>query len=175
MFLTQLVLESHCYLTDRLFKINEFLTKFVDEAVVSKLADYEIKWGYLWATFLPYIKLIYQPNTPCREPLLLSETQDMALQTTIIALHSMLDRSIHREVLVREGLVDYLTCMPWYTTGSAQQRSRALVRMVQQSPDVDLQPPSLLNMTKACVAKNYCGLQTVVHLSVPDIIQSIVT
>ena len=173
MFLAQVVLASPRLTAGRVSEIHSFFSDFLKIAKPSEITSFEIKYSYLWATFLPYIKLIYQPNTPCCEPLLLSETQDMALQTTIIALHSMLDRSIHREVLVREGLVDYLTCMPWYTTGSAQQRSRALVRMVQQSPDVDLQPPSLLNMTKACVAKNYCGLQTVVQLSVPDIIQQI--
>ena len=72
-------------------------------------------------------------------------------------------------MLIREGLMDYITCMPWYTTGAAEQRARALVRMVQQAPDVDLQPPSLLNIAKAFISKN--GLQTVVHLSVPEILQ----
>ena len=173
MLATKIVLVSPQLISKQELQIHNHLMRFLETAHHSLITQYETAMEYVWATFLPYIKLIYHPNTPCREPLLLSETQDMALQTTIIALHSMLDRSIHREVLVREGLVDYLICMPWYTTGSAQQRSRALVRMVQQSPDVDLQPPSLLNMTKACVAKNYCGLQTVVHLSVPDIIQQI--
>ena len=83
----------------------------------------------------------------------------------------MLAREVHRDVLIREGLIDYITCMPWYTTGAAEQRARALVRMVQQAPDVDLQPPSLLNMAKAFLSKN--GLQTVVHLSVPEILQTL--
>ena len=81
----------------------------------------------------------------------------------------MLDREVHRDVLIREGLMDYITCMPWYTTGAAEQRARALVRMVQQAPDVDLQPPSLLNIAKAFMSKI---LQTVVHLSVPEILQN---
>ena len=112
---------------------------------------------------------MYLPNN---SPFSGSDVQSVALQTIIIALHIMLDRKVHRDVLIREGLVDYITCMPWYTTGAAEQRARALMRMVQQAPDVDLQPPSLLNMAKACVAKNFCGLQTVVHLSVPEIIQN---
>ena len=138
-----------------------------------RIREYEIKFGYLWATFLPYIKLVYLPNTPCCEPVLLSDMQDMALRTIFIALHSMLEREVHREVLVREGLVDFLTCMPWYTTGPAEERARDLVEMIQQAPDMKLQPPSLLNMAKACVAKHYCGLPTVVQLSVPDILQQV--
>ena len=154
-------------------KISHYLSDFLRVAEPQQIREYETKFGYLWATFLPYIKLAYLPNTPCCEPVLLSKTQDMGLLTIIIALHSMLDREVHREVLVREGLVDFLTCMPWYTTGPAEERARALVRMIQQAPDMKLQPPSLMNMAKACVAKHYCGLPTVVQLSVPDILQQV--
>ena len=173
MFLAQLALISPQLITEQEHQIHAFLTAFLHAVEPMKITQYETELGYGWSVFLPYIKLAYLPNTPRCEPLLLSETQDMALETTIIALHSMLDRDIHRDVLVREGLVDFLTCMPWYTTGPAEERARALVRMVQQAPDVELQPPSLLNMAKACVAKHFCGLPTVVQLSVPDILQHI--
>ena len=49
--------------------------------------------------------------------------------------------------------MDYITCMPWYTTGAAEQRARALVRMVQQAPDVDLQPHHCSTFSQECV----CG------------------
>ena len=174
MFLAQLALVSPQLMSDQLTdKTSLYLTKFLSVADPERITEYEIVESYLWNSFLPYIKLAYLPNTPCCEPVLLSKTQDMGLLTIIIALHSMLDREVHREVLVREGLVDFLTCMPWYTTGPAEERARALVRMVQQAPDMKLQPPSLLNLAKACVAKHYCGLPTVVQLSVPDILQKV--
>ena len=175
-FLAQLALISPQLLSDQLTdKTSLLLTAFLSVANPERITEYEIVDTYLWATFLPYIKLAYLPNTPCCEPVLLSKTQDMGLLTIIIALHSMLDREVHREVLVREGLVDFLTCMPWYTTGPAEEKEKArtLVRMVQQAPDMKLQPPSLLNMAKACVAKHYCGLPTVVEHSVPDILHHV--
>ena len=159
--------------TGDLDKIHTFIGDFIHKADPKIITLRESEYFYLWATFLPYIKLAYLPNTPCCEPVLLSKTQDMGLLTIIIALHSMLDREVHREVLVREGLVDFLTCMPWYTTGPAEERARALVRMIQQAPDMKLQPPSLVNMAKACVAKHYCGLPTVVKHSVSDVLQQI--
>ena len=163
-FLAQIVLGSLPLDADKEEGIDLFLRNFVQEAQPSQLAQIEADSSYLWATFLPYVKLVYLPN--CRP-------DTVALQVIMMALHIMLDREVHRDGLIREGLMDYITCMPWYTTGAAEQRARALVRMVQQAPDVDLQPPSLLNMAKACVAKNYCGLQTVVHLSVPEILQNV--
>ena len=156
---------------DKEKEIVSFLNKFVQETQLSELTTIETNHSYLWATFLPYVNFVYLPNNSplCRPDTMI---QSVALQTIIIALHIMLGRKVHRDVLIREGLMDYITCMPWYTTGAAEQRARALVRMVQQAPDVELQPPSLLNIAKACVAKNFCGLQTVVHLSVPEILQN---
>ena len=163
-FLAQIVLVSPPLIAEKEKDIDSFLTKFIQETQPSELTTIEANHSYLWVTFLPYVKLVYLPDN---RPFSGSDVQSVALQTIIIALHIMLDRKVHRDVLIREGLVDYITCMPWYTTGAAEQRARALVRMVQQAPDVDLQPPSLLNM-----AKNFCGLQTVVHLSVPEILQN---
>ena len=178
MLATQMVLISPHLLRNQVYEIYRCLNGILRDDYNHPHYYYPRRaprYECMCTTFLPYIKLIYLPNTPCCEPQLLSETQDIALQTTIIVLHKMLNNHVNRKVLVREGLVDYLTCMPWYTTGDAQQKSRALVEMVQQSQDVDLQPPSLLNMAKACVAKNYCGLEAVVQLYVPDIIEQIYT
>ena len=159
----QLVQNNEC-----LDKIHTFLDEFIHKADLRRITHYEM--SYLWATLLPYIKLAYIPNTPCSEPVLLSQTQDTALQTIVLSMQSMLAKKIHRKVLVKEGLVDFLTCMPWYTTGPVMERAKAVVRMVRQTPDMDMQPPSLLNMTKACVAKHFCGLPTVFQLSVPEIL-----
>ena len=139
------------------------MNKFVQDVQPLEIAEFDY---FLESTLLPYVKLVYSPYGG-------SDVHSVALQTIIMTLHIMLAREVHRDVLIREGLMDYITCMPWYTTGAAEQRARALVKMVQQAPDVDLQPPSLVNMAKACVAKNYCGLQTVVHLSVPEILRNV--
>lgn len=157
-------------IVDKEKEIDSFLTDFLQSSLLAQTeADFWVT--YFWVTFLPYVKLVYLPN--CRPDNIFL----VALEIIIMTLHIMLDyqdREVNRGILIREGLMDYITCMPWYTTGAAEQRARALVRMVQQAPDVDLQPPSLVNMTKACVAKNYCGQQTIVHLSVPEILRNLI-
>ena len=165
-FLAQIVLISLPLIAEKEKDIDSFLTNFVQKAQPFEISKIDY---FFESTLLPYSKLVYLPDRPfCG-----SDVESVALQTILIALHSMLVREFYCNVLIREGLTDYITCMPWYTTGAAQQRARALVRMVQQAPDVDLQPPSLLNMAKACVAKNFCKLQTVLHLSVPEILQRV--
>ena len=161
-FLAQMILVSLLLIAEKEKDIDLFLTNFVQEAQPSEIAKIDY---YLESTLLPYVKLVYLPDNSlfCG-----SDVQSVALQTIIIALQILLARKVHRDVLIREGLMDYITCMPWYTTGAAEQRARALVRMVQQAPDIDLRPPSLLNMAKAFMSKK---LQTVVHLSVPEILQ----
>ena len=164
--MAHIVLSSLPLVADKEKEIHLFLNKFVQDIQpldITQIVEYDY---FLETTLLPFVKQVYRPYSG-------SGVHSVALQTIIISLHIMLAKEVHRDLLIREGLMDYITCMPWYTSGAAEQRARALVRMVQQTPDVDLQPPSLLNMTKAVLSKNYCGLQTVVHLSVPEILQNV--
>ena len=83
---------------------------------------------------------------------------------------SLLTKQNDLKVLIKEDLLDYVTCLPWHTSGSVQQRAKELVTTLQQATDVNIQPPSLLNMTKATVAKLYCGLDKVLEHSVPELV-----
>lgn len=71
-------------------------------------------------------------------------------------------------MLLQEGLEDYITCVPSYVPGSLRDQARELVRIVGSG--VQLQPPRLVNLVKANLAKNHFGLERVVHLSVGEII-----
>lgn len=91
----------------------------------------------------------------------------------MIALHNMLGRANHRDVLKHEQLFDYVTCLPWHTTGQVFTKSQAFVKMIQNAPDIQLEAPSLLNIAKATVAKHYCGLRLVIQMSVPELFAKI--
>ena len=137
----------------------------------AQLMEYEQQEGWIWSTFLPYIKLAYVPSGFTYDH---PELPELALELIMIALQVMLGRESHRAILLKEGILDFVTCIPWYISGPAQERARAVVSVIQQAPDVELQPPSLLNMAKACVAKHFCGLPAVVQLPVSGLVQHII-
>ncbi len=63
--------------------------------------------------------------------------------------------------MVQEGLLDYLVCIPWLypLDWPEREKARDLVNFMGQH--VQLQPPSLINITKAKLASMYFGLEKV--------------
>ena len=98
----------------------------------------------------------------------ISVQESVQWMSTVIV--SLLTRKNDYKVLIKEDLLDYVTCLPWHTSGSVQERAKELVTTFKQATDVNIQPPSLLNMTKATVAKLYCGLDNVLEHSVPELV-----
>ena len=126
------------------------------------IIQYQEDAGHFFLTFQPVIHVLYRPTYNIQPQL-----QTICQELIVV---SLLTRKNNYEVLIKEDLLDYVTCLPWHTSGSVQQRAKELVTMIQQASDVSIQPPSLLNITKATVAKYYCGLDKILQLSVPELV-----
>ena len=126
------------------------------------IIQYQEEAGYFSLTFRPVLSVLYRPTYNIQP-----ELQTICQELIVV---SLLTRKNNHDVLIKEDLLDYVTCLPWHTSGSVQQRAKELVTMIQLTTDVNIQPPSLLNMTKATVAKYYCGLDKVLELSVPELV-----
>ena len=136
---------------------------FIQAANYKTLSRYEDAQGFVWATIKPYVKLLY-----CKS--FLDDSFIISCKKTIIlVLLTMLFTKKHRNVMIREGLVDYIVCLPWFTCGEVQKRAKELVSIIREVPDVFYEPPSLLNMTKGAVSIYFCGLEDVMKLSVPEL------
>lgn len=92
----------------------------------------------------------------------------LSLQTILLSLQNMLGRDNHRKVLFQEGLEDYITCVPAYVPPQLRGQAEDLVRILGSG--VQLQPPKLVNMVKAKLAKMHFGLEGVAHATVGEII-----
>ena len=148
-------------------------------ATTQKLVYAELKEQYIWETFIPYVRLFYQPPipTPSNNSMLSTSDCDVlqrdCLHVNLMALHNMLSRENHRAILKREGLLDYITCLPWHLSGDLVESGRELVKLFQFDSRINLQPPSLSNMAKAIVAKYYCGLERVLKEPVIELYENI--
>ena len=138
----------------------------LQEKTYQKIIQYqEEEVEYYFFLFQPFVNVLYRPAYS-----ILPELQTICQELIIV---SLLIRKKDYEILIKEGLLDYFTCLPWHTSGSVQERAKELFTMIQQAIDVNVQPPSLLNMTKATVAKYYCGLDKVLELSVPELVREL--
>ena len=176
MFLAQVLLASPQHIAEEFWeKIHGFMQEFLKKASYQAIMANEIKLSYMWSTFLPLFKLLYLPET--RREQACSETMQslhvLSLRTILLGLQNMLGRDNHREVLVQEGLEDYVTCLTSHLPpGMLREQARELVRIVG-SGGMQLQPPRLVNLVKAKLAKMHFGLERVVHMSVGEIVNEV--
>ena len=72
---------------------------------------------------------------------------------------------------MEENLVDYVVCMPWSVPEQLKQQACDLVTMLGSFPDMRMQPPQLLNIAKASLAKTFpeLGLEGAMKLTAGEI------
>ena len=85
------------------------------------------------------------------------------IETGVFSMQNVLHDEETRDVLVREGLVDYIICMPWNVPQESRVQRRARELVVFLSQHMQLQPPSLVNTTKARLASLHFGLDKVLY------------
>lgn len=85
------------------------------------------------------------------------------IEMGVFSMQNVLYDEEIRDVLVHEGLVDYIVCMPWNVPQESrvQQRTKELVAFLSQH--MQLQPPSLVSVTKARLASLHFGLDRVLN------------
>lgn len=173
-------------------KICFFMENFLTQADPKALHSHEAANGYIWSTVRPHINLIYFPisahkhssavNIDIKEvdeitikaPLQRGVGQLMdevtkeniylqCIEMGVVSLQNMVQGEAVQQVLRDEGLVDFVVCMPWVLPPStrAQHRARALVSELARS--MKLQPPSLVNITRAKLAATKFGLDRILE------------
>lgn len=153
------------------------MNKFLSETQPEVIKTYEQEQDCLWATLLPYIKLFYvaessqnsQDKPFCEE---MEELRRTSEKMILFFLHSKMSRKYCLVILIKEGLVDYVTALPWHV--SVKSRLLAETVVSELSYHMKLQPPSLCSIVQAKLARMHFGLERVVTCDSPvDLIRSI--
>ena len=149
------------------------MTQFLTENQPDVIRTYEEEQDCVWATLLPYIKLFYLPQCPDLKMVPSQQELRQASERIILFfLHSKMSRQYSCDILIKEGLVDYITVLPWHVSEESRDRAGALVS--ELSGHMRLQPPKLCSIVQAKLAKMYFGLEEVVASDSPvDFIRNI--
>ena len=166
------LISPQCIKSDLYEDITRKIELFLQATSYEKIREEEINIGYSRLIFIPYVKLAYIPSPLQAGQTSFRKLQLVSLQLAIFALQNMLSREDHRQILLKEGLLDFVVCMPQYVPPSLRPQAEELVQMVVSSPDIPEGPPTLLNLVKARLAKMYFGLEQVLSLSVGEIMAS---
>ena len=164
------LISPHCVMPDWYKDITSMMESFLQANSFEKMRDTEISHGINSLTLIPHVKLAYVPNAPPQaEETTIGRLQLASLRLAIFSLQNGLGRECQRQTLLKEGLLDFVICMPQYVPPSLRPQAEELVQMVVSSPDIPEGPPKLLNLVKARLAKMHFGLEQVLSLSISEI------
>ena len=150
-------------------QVLNLMSDVLEAASPAELCQYEEKESFLWGTFLPYMRYLYEPSS-IKNFTAENEGENIRIKFHInccrillYGLENALGRDVHVEILLKEGLLDYTMCLPAVLPGECQPRARSLVNELGKHRQ--LQPPSLCTLAKAHIAKTFCGLQPVMEMN----------
>ena len=161
MTIAQLVLTKVAVFSPELrTQITTFLDGFLCNVDSNLLHKWAVKVnGFRWQDIFPVMRLVYSPLSHIS-----SDLADMlCLEVGILGLQIILGRDDERQVLIKQGLLDYLVCLPWFIPERhrAHRRAHSLLDMV--GAHVSLQPPSLNTIARAKLAATSCGLKKAMY------------
>lgn len=95
----------------------------------------------------------------------MEELQQTSERMILFFLHSKMSRQYSCDILMKEGLVDYITALPWHV--SAESRTLAKTVVSELSGHMTLQPPKLCSIVQAKLARICFGLKRIVASNSP--------
>ena len=76
-------------------------------------------------------------------------------------------------VILNEGLVDYIVCLPSHVPETLRSKARGLIQLLSSEGNIAVHPPRLINLAKAKLAKMYFGLEFVQSTPISEIMNKI--
>eukprot|EP00731_Ephydatia_muelleri_P005477 Em0002g1653a len=111
--------------------------------------------GFIWHDLFTPLRLAYSQlryTSICR-------IDSLCFEAVIISLQMLLNNDDERQILIKQGLLDYLICLPWHISEGLEAHKRAKLLLEMVGCNIPLQPPSLNNIVRAKLAAMWCGLE----------------
>lgn len=157
-------------------KIYHFLENFLQDADHILIKQRLDKYGYICTNLLPAISLPYfslEPVNPQYNPrhsAMIIKLRELCLEFGVLAIQYELLGEYEKTDLVQNGLLDFVVCLPWVVPAGTKAYSRARAVLLYLNERMLLQPPSLINLARAKLAKMYFGLKRTLTLSVHELV-----
>jgi hypothetical protein len=131
--------------------LNSFLAK-AKAAGSNSIAAAEEKLQCNWLTMVPFIDVFMVPAGHDQYVDISSITQT-SLSIMMFALTIEMSRKCNRELVIRQGLLDFIVSLPWSIPDRWRESSKSVVVAFQK--DVRYLPvPKLYSIAAACAAKH---------------------
>ena len=168
------LLRTNIFLQDALAKVDiDAAHKFLHERLSGWIGTMK---GLANLSYYPYINPRYsciQSYYSKKHKRTTKQLQLQCVEVGVVSLHIALLGEVEKQVLVKEGLVDYIVCLPWCLPRESRAHHRASDMISYLKGQMQLQPPSLLNLAKAKLASMHFGLKKMLNtFSMQDLFSS---
>ena len=158
---------------DIVLSIKDFMLNYVTTTHYLLIHQHMQEKRYYWSTFIPFLSLCYSPSAHLpNDGTDKLELHLLCVKSGLLSMKCMCIADNANDVIAHEGLLDFITCLPWFmpneeTTSDAME----LMQIAQQS--LQLHIPSLTNIVKAFLASHYCGLDKLLNCDIHSILNDI--
>ena len=166
----------------QLKSIRTYMNEFLNSVKLHELNKYEEELGIYWVTMLPHVRVAYTPLPPVtsngvspqqdnqehREQQDENELVLLCIEVAIVSIHVMNLNPENKDVLMKEGLLDFVQCLPWHMPPEGKAAHRAL-QLVTKLKATLVHPPTLKNIARAKLAAMHFGLDAVLHKHIHEL------
>lgn len=92
------------------------------------------------------------------------ELEQQCIDVGLANLYIALICKCQQQMVIKEGMLDYVTCLPWCLPQGSRAHQQACELVSYLREDAQLQPPSLLNIAKAKMAFMHFGLKKMLDM-----------
>jgi len=179
-FLAQMVLGSLPLLhkfSKATMRLMVMLLNFILKLNVEDIKKYEAETELVWNS-LEYLLYFYEPEVSKYrskfgkkfEPI--KQVYFLSVDVLLLSLHSTVGKSNNRIVIVSDNLQDYIVMLPWSVPSGSRDRAMCVVH--EFTKNYLIQPPSLICIAKAALARSSVGLYSIIKTeSISDLIHKI--
>ena len=142
------------------------MQKFLQNTTYQEIHQAEVDTQHFWSTIKPILSLVYRTideYTPESYERYVSNSTlfgvehfwlyKTSLQVGLLTLKYVAISKNFKEIVEKEGLHDYLTCLPWYMNDEElREEAEVLCQLVQSK--IKSSPPTLVNIIKGYLAIN---------------------
>ena len=145
-----------------------FMKDFLDKTSCSEVHEAEIKTSYFWSTLKPIVKITYfHLDSHLANPVVdqypdLRTLYITSMQAGLFSLGNMCLKDNFQDILDKEGLTDFVVCLPWLCPVQLRPKVQDLLWKLQST--VASSAPKLGNLVKAKLAATILSLDTVLEV-----------
>ena len=128
---------------------------FVRTTQVGEIVTFEDRYQYNWISILPFVEMMFVPLSDGMGSLQgQHECEYISMRLIILSLQAEFGRKVNRDLAVKQGLLEYIVCMPWGIRSEWSDGCKQILKGFMEDRKSGLPVPRLSTIAKVKLARH---------------------